>query len=294
MSKLFSQISLKNFTKTRLLVLIFFAISIFINEKTNAQVSLTFSKGYLGTQKSAVQNTSDVLSFNTLGIARVSFSQSYVGAFGGTQGNDLAGTIRIYLNSGQIITLNGALNFREGANPTDVYGLIFNSGQNASISYGSSLTYNIVGGSVANVSTSLGLKAYASNIVFVDGVDRGGNAATNTIISLMNAELANSPQPSSITLTSNSVTEGQNLIFNVALTSAPAVGNPQVLTLTSAGTATSSGDYTTTYTFSNGVINNGDGTITVPAGVTSFSVTVSTIDDVALEVTETLILNIGS
>ena len=261
---------------------------------SQAQVSLTFSKGYLGTQKSAVQNTSGVLSFSTLGISRVSFSQSYEGTFGGTQGNDLAGTIKLYLTSGQVITLNGALNFREGANPTNVFGLIFDPGESASITYGSSLTYNITGGSVTNVSTSLGLRSYLSSIVFTDGVDRGGNAATSSIISLMNEELANTPQPSTITLSSNSVTEGQNLVYNVTLSSPTTSGNPQVYTFLRSGTSSSTIDYNSAFTFSNGVVNNGDGTITVPGGVSSFSITVNTIDDVSIESTETLILNIGS
>jgi gliding motility-associated-like protein len=43
MSKLFSKLGLKNFTKTKVLVLIFLVISLFINEKTNAQVNSTIT-----------------------------------------------------------------------------------------------------------------------------------------------------------------------------------------------------------------------------------------------------------
>ncbi|MGV3653644.1 MAG: Ig-like domain-containing protein, partial [Noviherbaspirillum sp.] len=52
------------------------------------------------------------------------------------------------------------------------------------------------------------------------------------------------------------------------------------------------GDYGTP-TFSNGVVLNGDGTITVPAGVTGFTVTVPTVDDLLYETNETVPLTVG-
>jgi len=77
----------------------------FLVNEAQAQVSLTFANGYLGTQNSAVQSTSNIKNFASVGIARVSFGQSYTGTFGGTQGNDLAGIIKIYLTSGRVISL---------------------------------------------------------------------------------------------------------------------------------------------------------------------------------------------
>ena len=50
----------------------------------------------------------------------------------------------------------------------------------------------------------------------------------------------------------------------------------------------------TNVTLTNGVINNGDGSITIPAGVQSFSASVPVIDDSLIENTETAILSIGS
>jgi hypothetical protein len=47
-------------------------------------------------------------------------------------------------------------------------------------------------------------------------------------------------------------------------------------------------------TLTNGVINNGDGSITIPAGVQSFSASVPVIDDSLIENTETAILSVGS
>ena len=284
---------------------VFLGLAILLGAFANssqAQVSLTFSNGYIGTQGSNTNQADNIKKLATMGIVRVSFGQPYAGSFGGTQGNDLAGSIKIYLAAGatspqavnSVITLNGALNWRETTGSTvEVFGFIFDLGQNASITF-NSLTTNIVGGTTARTSSTLGLKAYTSTFVFTDAENRSGNAATSGLLAALNAELTNSPQPSTITLTNNNVTEGQNLVYNVTLSSATTANNPQVYTFSAAGTSSSTIDYNTTYTFSNGVINNGDGTITVPGGVSSFTITVNTIDDASIESTETLILNIGS
>jgi Ca2+-binding RTX toxin-like protein len=58
------------------------------------------------------------------------------------------------------------------------------------------------------------------------------------------------------------------------------------------GGSAAAGD-TGTPVFSNGVVLNGNGTITVPAGVTSFTVTVPTTQDTLTEATETVPLTIG-
>ena len=75
----------------------------------------------------------------TLGISKVSFGQPYNGQFGsnaGTQGNDLNGTIKIYLAAGatsaqavnSVITLNGALNWREtSGSQVEVFGFILDA-----------------------------------------------------------------------------------------------------------------------------------------------------------------------
>ncbi|WP_201595491.1 VCBS domain-containing protein [Psychrobacter fulvigenes] len=58
--------------------------------------------------------------------------------------------------------------------------------------------------------------------------------------------------------------------------------------------ATAGSDYTNAPVFSNGVINNGDGTITVPAGVTDFTVSYPTLNDSILENDETTTITIGN
>jgi gliding motility-associated-like protein len=270
---------------------------LFFSSEINAQgVSLTFTRGYLGTQKSATQNTSNIQNLSSVGIARVSFRQPQsTGQFGGTQGNDLTGVLDIIMQDGTKYTLAGALNFRETTgSKVEVFGFVLDPGVNQILYNNSLSTYTIIGGGVTNTSTSIGLEAYASTWIFTDGTDRSGNAATNGLLDALNAELSTSPQPSEITLNSSNVTEGQNLVYNVALSSPTTTNNPQTFIFTIGGTATNGSDYNSSLVFSNGVVNNGDGTITVPGGVSSFSITVTTIDDATIESAETLILNIGN
>ncbi len=102
------------------------------------------------------------------------------------------------------------------------------------------------------------------------------------------------PQPlvSSITLaaTAGAVVEGNELVFTISLDSIPVISVDFSFTI-GGGTA-SVFDYTQ-LTFSSGVINNGDGTITVPEGVDSFTAALPTIDDSEDEFTETVPFTVG-
>jgi T1SS-143 domain-containing protein len=87
-----------------------------------------------------------------------------------------------------------------------------------------------------------------------------------------------------------SVVEGGNLVYTVSLSAETT--KPTSFNFTLGGGTASAADYTAPV-FSNGVILNADGTITIPVGVTSFTVTVPTVDDALVELTETLPLTIG-
>ena len=88
----------------------------------------------------------------------------------------------------------------------------------------------------------------------------------------------------------NTVVEGNPLRYAVTLTAAPTA--PVSFALAASGTAAAA-DYGS-YTFSNGVTYDpSTGQVTVPAGVTSFSITVPTTDDTAVESAETLTLTVG-
>jgi len=122
----------------------------------------------------------------------------------------------------------------------------------------------------------------------------GGKTGTATIID-------NDPVPTVKTIdvgqagtADDNVVEGNNLVFNVTLSNASST--PTVLAFNATGTATANVDYKlTAQSFSNGVTYDANtGKITVPAGVTSFSVTVQTLaDNVVAEPLETVRLDIG-
>ncbi|MER0043315.1 Ig-like domain-containing protein [Pseudomonas sp. MGal98] len=122
----------------------------------------------------------------------------------------------------------------------------------------------------------------------------GGKIGTATIID-------NDPVPTVKTIdvgqpgtADDNVVEGNNLVFNVTLSNASST--PTVLAFNATGTATANVDYKlTAQSFSNGVTYDAStGKITVPAGVTTFSVTVQTLaDNVVAEPLETVKLDIG-
>ncbi len=119
---------------------------LFFSSAIKAQgVSLAFSSGYVGTQKSATQNTSNIKNLSSVGIARVAFRQPQsAGQFGGTQGNDLTGVLDILMLDGTKYSLAGALNFRETSGSViEVFGFIFDSGVNQTLYNNSVATLQI-------------------------------------------------------------------------------------------------------------------------------------------------------
>src|SRR5690606_18273899 len=94
----------------------------------------------------------------------------------------------------------------------------------------------------------------------------------------------NAPKISSIS--SPSVIEGGDLVFDIGLSAA--AGVPTTHHFSVGGTATPQVDYGSTVTFSNGVTLSGT-TLTVPAGVTSFTATFSTTNDTLPESSETVV-----
>jgi len=260
-------------------------------------VGLILQSGFLGTQGNNTNQANSILKLETLGIRGIGFFQVDVngdGKFGdgGTQGNDLAGTLIFYFNNGTTLTRTGALNWRETTgNEVEVFGFILDPNQDDfTINYGDNKTFTLVSGTTRNSSSTIGLKSILSSFTFTDGQDRSGNAATPRLLDALNDELASSAKISTVVSNADAV-EGNPLAFTVALDRA--TPTEQLFSFFTTGTATSNIDYSKIYTFTNGVIDNGDGTITVPAGVTSFTVTITTFDDSEIEPTETVILTIG-
>ncbi|WOB06464.1 hypothetical protein [Piscinibacter gummiphilus] len=103
------------------------------------------------------------------------------------------------------------------------------------------------------------------------------------------------PPPTVSVVSSTSAVEGSNIVHTVTLSGAPS--SPVSFALAFSGSSATGGgvDYTSSLSnanFSNSVTISG-GTITVPAGVSSFTVTVPTVDDLSVEAQETYTLTIG-
>ncbi|MDX2375133.1 hypothetical protein NJD71_13545, partial [Psychrobacter sp. PP-21] len=100
----------------------------------------------------------------------------------------------------------------------------------------------------------------------------------------------------SVSVGNASATEGDNLVHQVTVNGVTEADVTYDFDL-AGNSATDGDDYSSdpaALIFSNGVINNNDGTITVPAGVTDFTVSYPTSNDAILENDETTELTIGN
>ncbi|QBC43689.1 retention module-containing protein [Iodobacter fluviatilis] len=120
----------------------------------------------------------------------------------------------------------------------------------------------------------------------IGGVSATGGILDNDSPTITKVEVGNPG------VADDNVVEGNNLVFNVTLSTATT--KPETYAFNLGGGSASTADYGTA-TFSNGVTYNATtGLITVPAGVTGFAVTLPTVDDALVEITpETVPLTIG-
>ena len=158
-------------------------------------VSVPFSVGFAGTVGSNSGQANAIKNFATLGVSKAFFIQtSASGQFGGTQGNDLSGTMRLVFNSGQTIDIPGAISWRISQGATlNYFGFIPAPGAATHvITYGSNQQYTL------NASSNYGLRKIGSAQSFADGSNVSGNAATSGLVSLLNDYLttvqANGPK----------------------------------------------------------------------------------------------------
>ena len=103
----------------------------------------------------------------------------------------------------------------------------------------------------------------------------------------------NDNAPTITTITNPTQAEGTSLVYTVNLSNPSATATTFAYSLGGAGGTAVVADYNTTPTFSAGVTLNG-GFITVNPGITSFTATVATIDDLIDENNETLPLVVGN
>jgi hypothetical protein len=133
----------------------------------------------------------------------------------------------------------------------------------------------------------------AESFTVAIGTVTGGNFE-NLVVSAANNSVTtsitdNDAAPTITAVSSPTATEGANLIYAVSLSNASTVATTYAFTL-GGGTADAA-DYGTP-SFSNGVTLAG-GVLTVPAGVTSFSITLPTVQDAIDEASETVPVTVG-
>ncbi len=151
-----------------------------------AQVSVPFPEGFIGTRGSNSGQADGIVNFSTLGITKASFFQnSTTGTFGGTQGNDLSGGLRLTLSSGEVITINGAINWRITSGQTlYVFGFIPDPATPVR-------TINYAGGTFDIDGTSnFGLEKVGAVYSAADNSNVSGNAATSGLLDSLNTYLA--------------------------------------------------------------------------------------------------------
>lgn len=221
-----------------------------------AQVSVPFTKGFIGTVGSSNNAANNIKTFATLGITRASFYQNSAGFTFAAQGNDIPGGVRLQLSSGQVIEIEGAINWRHTAGST-LYSFGFIPAQTitpVTITYGAGSTYTI------NNTSNFGLELIGAAYNYIDNTNISGNAATNGLLDALNAYLASTQQSSPVGPVT--VASQTTLDTTPTITGTATLANGETLSVLVNGT---------TYTTSNGLsIDNTNHTwsLTIPTNLT--------------------------
>ena len=275
-------------------------------QKTNTGDGLSVrfdsqSCGFVGKFGTNAQKLLDLTQLSTLGITRSSFSQNLGDRSSSfqLQGNDIPGTLSLFYESGgaeQSLKFNGAIVWQDKANgKTFGFGFVPAVGVDVTLS-----GYNIVG-----IAANNGKRTNSSNFFLCAngqeanfptvgaGDDYSGSA--DPPLTELNAYLNSSESqqaPTIVTSVSDSTkAEATDLVHTVTLSGSPAADVTFAYDLTDVS-ATGDTDYTVAPTFSSGVTLS-DTTLTIPAGVTSFTITYSSLGDTIVEDNETYVLQIG-
>ncbi|CAG0959908.1 RTX-I toxin determinant A from serotypes 1/9 [Methylophilaceae bacterium] len=226
---------------------------------------------------------------------------------GNTSNTSATGTATIIDNDGlPSLSINDISVNEAAGTATFTVTLSAASGQTVSVNYSSSngtatagSDYTVVTGTltftpgqttqtitvpIANDTIFEGNETFNVNLSGATNATIADNIGVGTIVD-------NDAAPTIATVSTASVTEGGNLVHTVTLSNASSTSSTFAYSLTGT-TATAGSDFNTNASFSNGVTLSG-GILTVPAGVTSFTVTYATIDDALDEPNETTALTVG-
>jgi len=213
-----------------------FLFLFFIVEKISAQIeiSVPFNNGFVGLIDNNPQQANNIQQFSTLSIAKISFVQSTnSGRFELTQGNDIAGLLRVQMLNGQKFDIAGSLVWRVNSGNTNVLlGFIAGSSVSLNLSSYGGPNYLIQGGNVSGKS-NFGLKLNGANYTLPNsGGSVSGNAATgNTALTDLNNYLdalprVVSPNPATFPLSATNNDPGDFYLtgFNQSATLLCAIG----------------------------------------------------------------------
>ena len=158
------------------LVLILFFVS--LNAFSQYELSVPFTAGFIGAKGSNDAQANVIKTFTTLGISKAFFMQnsSSATAFDVVSTNVL-GTLRLQLNSGQLIDIPGSIKWKNSGGTTNYLGFIPSASfSSVSFSYGAGLTFIIYGGTTTTSNIGLGLIGKSTSD-FVDGSNVSGNSS---------------------------------------------------------------------------------------------------------------------
>lgn len=158
------------------------ALLFFSTVCSQIDVSVPFNDGFIGLVGSNTNSATNIQRFATLGISKMSFVQTtYSGRFELTQGNDIAGKLRIQLTNGRKIDVAGSLNWRVNSGSTNqLLGFLANSDVSFNLSLYGGSNYLIQGGNSAGKS-NFGVKLNGVTYTLpTTGGSASGNAATGS------------------------------------------------------------------------------------------------------------------
>ena len=168
----------KRILKTNSIHLILILLFVHHSAFSQNQLSVPFSNGFIGVKGSNPQQATNIKKFTTLGIAKAFFMQNSASASAfSVQGNDVPGTLRLQLNSGQLIDIPGAIVWRDNGGTVNYLGFIPSASvSSVSFSYGVASIYTISGTTtISNI--GLGMIGMSTADYATDGANVSGSAA---------------------------------------------------------------------------------------------------------------------
>ena len=239
----------------------------------NTTVSVSFANGFVG-DYSKNNESSNAVYLTSLGWSQFQFVQSSDnGQFGGTQGNDLAGTILITDAAGVQHAIAGAINWRAPSGAVSTVVFFATGGANHTLATTNG-TYVIDPFTLQNGDphSFIGLTFNGQNLVIAGDNTVSGNAATAGLLTILNNYLAAQPQ---LSIGNVTVDEAAGIATLTVLLSKVSADTVTVGYGSADGSGTAGSDYTAK-----------TGTLTFAPGELSKTIQVSITDDALTEGSE--------